>query len=144
MEISGELFSVIDDADKRNRNEARNELPGYVYPRSVLCVQDFDLAKHGQTLCISGEDLFFTRALDAQKEKGKAIFGGGFLLSDAAAAKKTQAEEAGLEVMRARLHAFSSAQFDARTSPDGKIIWSLSDRERAIVESLGSQSGAHQ
>ena len=102
MEISGELFSLIDEADKRNRGESRIELPGYIYPRNVLCVQDFDLAKHGQSLCFSDEDLQFTRALDAQKEKGKAIFGGGFLLSEAAAAKKSKAEEAALEVMSAR------------------------------------------
>lgn len=71
VEISGELFSLIDEADKRNRGESRIELPGYIYPRNVLCVQDFDLAKHGQSLCFSDEDLQFTRALDAQKEKAR-------------------------------------------------------------------------
>lgn len=142
VEISGELFSLIDEADKRNRGESRIELPGYIYPRNVLCVQDFDLAKHGQSLCFSDEDLQFTRALDAQKEKGKAIFGGGFLLSEAAAAKKSKAEEAALEVMSSRLAAISESQQNSRMSADGKIIWPLSDREKALVKSLGKHGGA--
>ena len=142
VEISGELFSLIDEADKRNRGESRIELPGYIYPRNVLCVQDFDLAKHGQSLCFSNEDLQFTRALDAQKEKGKAIFGGGFLLSEAAAAKKSKAEEASLEVMSARLAAISESQQNSRMSADGKIIWPLSDREKVLVKSLGKRGGA--
>ena len=142
VEISGELFSLIDEADKRNRGESRIELPGYIYPLNVLCIQDFDLAKHGQSLCYSDEDLQFTRALDAQKEKGKAIFGGGFLLSEAAAAKKSKAEEAVLEVMSARLAAISESQQNSRMSADGKIIWPLSDREKALVKSLGKRGGA--
>ena len=142
MEISGELFSLIDEADKRNRGESRIELPGYIYPLNVLCTQDFDLAKHGQSLCFSDEDLQFTRALDAQKEKGKTIFGGGFLLSEAAAAKKSKAEEAALEVMSARLAAISESQQNSRMSADGKIIWQLSDREKALVKSLGKHGGA--
>ena len=137
VEISGELFSLMDEADKRNRSENRIELPGYIYPRNVLCVQDFDLAKHGQSLCFSDEDLCFTRALDAQKEKGKAIFGSGFYLSEFAASQKDKAEEAALEVMSARLSAISDAQQKDRISADGKIIWPLSDREKAIVKSLG-------
>lgn len=141
VEISGELFSLIDEADKRNRGESRIELPGYIYPLNVLCIQDFDLAKHGQSLCYSDEDLQFTRALDAQKEKGKAIFGGGFLLSEAAAAKKSKAEEAALEVMSARLAAISESQQNSRMSADGKIIWPLSDREKALVKSLGKHGG---
>lgn len=142
VEISGELFSLIDEADKRNRGESRIELPGYIYPRNVLCVQDFDLAKHGQSLCFSDEDLQFTRALDAQKEKGKAIFGGGFLLSEAAAAKKSKAEEAALEVMSARFAAIFESQQNSRMSADEKIIWPLSDREKALVKSLGKRGGA--
>lgn len=142
VEISGELFSLIDEADKRNRGESRIELPGYIYPLNVLCIQDFDLAKHGQSLCFSDKDLQFTRALDAQKEKGKAIFGGGFLLSEAAAAKKSKAEEAALEVMSARLAAISESQQNSRMSADEKIIWPLSDREKALVKSLGKHGGA--
>ncbi len=142
VEISGELFSLIDEADKRNRGGSRIELPEYIYPRNVLCVQDFDLAKHGQSLCFSNEDLRFTRALDAQKEKGKAIFGGGFFLSEFAASKKAEAEEAALEVMSARLTAISESQQNSLMSSDGKIIWLLSERERALVKSLGKHDGA--
>lgn len=132
----------MDEADKRNRGENRIELPGYIYPPNVLCVQDFDLAKHGQSLCFADEDLCFTRALDAQKEQGKTIFGSGFFLSEFAASQKAKAEEAALEVMSARLAAISDAQQNTRMSADGKIIWPLSDREKALVKSLGKHGGS--
>ena len=142
MEISGELFSLIDEADKRNRGESRIELPGYIYPRNVLCVQDFDLAKHGQSLCFSDEDLQFTRALDAQKEKGKAIFGGGFLLSEAAAAKKSKAEELealldkyipGVETMRTKLKKYDKT-YKELTAENAELEKELNSASRESIQ----------
>ena len=56
---------------------------------------------------------FFIRKLDAQTEKGKAIFGGGFLLSEAMTAERAAAERAAAEK------------------------WTLSEREREIVKTIG-------
>ena len=55
--------------------------------------------------------------LDAQRESGKTIFGGGILLSSRKAAERAAAERAAAE--RAAAHK-----------------WELSDRELAIVASL--------
>lgn len=56
-------------------------------------------------------DCRFIRRIDSQIEKHKAIFGGGFLLSELKAAELKAAEEA--------------------------TAWELSDRERKIIDSLG-------
>nr|DAI51636.1 MAG TPA: hypothetical protein [Bacteriophage sp.] len=44
--------------------------------------------------------------------------------------------------MSARLAAISESQQNSRMSADGKIIWPLSDREKALVKSLGKHGGA--
>jgi len=44
--------------------------------------------------------------------------------------------------MSARLAAISESQQNSRMSADGKIIWPLSDREKALVKSLGKRGGA--
>lgn len=94
----------------------------------------------GASLALSSLDTFTRLTFYAFRIltlRSMAIFGGGFLLSEAAAAKKSKAEEAALEVMSARLAAISESQQNSRMSADGKIIWPLSDREKALVKSLG-------
>ena len=65
------------------------------------------ICSHGFDVAIDRESCSFTRCLDSQRESGKAIYGGGFLLSEKAAAEKAAAR-----------------------------VWELSDRELAIVEEL--------
>ena len=76
-----------------------------------------------EPLRICPKDAVFLRALDAQKTMNRAIYGGGFLLSEKAAAEKAAAEKAAAE--KAAAH-----------------IWELSDREKALVKSLGKHGGA--
>ena len=66
---------------------------------------------------VSKQECSFVRKLDNQKP-GAALYGGGFLLSDKAAAEKAAAEKAAAEKAAAE-----------------KV--ELSEREREIVESLG-------
>ena len=63
----------------------------YTYPDAVASVAMNKLAKWGQAMRIPDEAALFVRALDAQREAGKAIYGGGFLLSEKAAAEKAAA-----------------------------------------------------
>ena len=56
---------------------------------------------------------FKIHALDAQRKKGKNIFGGGLLLSERAAAERAAAERA------------------------AAIVWDLSEAERMAVASMG-------
>ena len=71
------------------------QLPKYVYPDELITAAAMQrLSKYGVDLDILPEDTQHTRALDAQREQGKAIFGSGFLLSPRAAAERAAAERA--------------------------------------------------
>ena len=64
------------------------------------------------------DECYRISGLDSQKDDDKSLFGSGFLLSEKAAAEKAAAEKAAAE--KAAAHR-----------------WPLSERELAIVKSLG-------
>ena len=123
IETPPELFLAVDAANDDNLRAMRKELPRYSYPVELCCVQMNTLAKYGQHLRIPATDCVFTRALDAQREMDKAIFGGGFLLSFSAAAEKAAAEKAAAEKAAAEKAAAQR--------------WPLSDRELELIAKLG-------
>lgn len=109
-----DLFRQIDAANAENLRSMRAELPKYFYPAEVLTPAMLQyLSAHGVDFRVQRKHAAFIRVLDAQKELGKAVFGSGFLLSEKAAAEKAAAEKT------------------AATK------WRLSERELAIVSSLG-------
>ena len=75
-------------------------------------------SKYGVDLSIHRSDCMHISKLDAQKEMKKTVYGGGLLLSERAAAEKAAAEKAAAEKA-------------------GAYVWSLSEREKALVASLG-------
>ena len=108
IHVSGELNRRIREAQERAKREKKKELPKYAYPMNVCSAALLGkIAVCGIDLRIRTEDAQFIRALDTQRAEGKTIFGGGFLLSDRAAAERAAA-----------------------------IEWGLSDRERAIIEEM--------
>ena len=105
------LRAAIYKADRENRKEKKRELPKYSYPPNVVTATMIGyLSKYGQDVQIATEDCFFIRALDAQRAKGKGLFGSGYLISEKAAAEKAAAEK-----------------------------WQLSENEIAIIRSLGAR-----
>ena len=93
----------------RLRGGAAVQLPKYVYPDELLTAAAMQrLSKYGAALDVLPEDAAHTRALDAQREQGKSIFGCGFLLSTRATVERAAAERAAAKV------------------------WELSERERGI------------
>lgn len=66
--------------------------------------------------------------VNSMKSAGKGLFGGGFLLSDAATAEKLEAERAAAKL---------SAEHAGGDAGAGVPVWELSDRERAIIAGLG-------
>lgn len=115
-----DLNAIIKEADAQNRREHTKELPTYDYPDNVCTGARLNfLSNHGIELRIGAEDVQFCRALDAQKAHKKAIFGGGFLLSEKAAAEKVAAEKAA-----------------AKKRDPMSQKWELSAREREIVKKL--------
>ncbi len=106
------LYEAIETANKSNTKEASKELASYEYPNEVVAAaQAARLSKYGIELSIAKDECVKVAALDSQKEDGKAIFGGGFLISKQAAAKQAAAKEV--------------------------TYWELSERERTIIEGLG-------
>jgi hypothetical protein len=121
---SSELRKIIDEANKENLEKLHRQLPKYSYPDEVLTATMLTyIAAHDTDLEIDEKDLCFIRALDAQKESGKGLFGSGFLLSKTATESKTAAEKAAAEKAAAE-----------KVNTD---VWELSEREKEIVASLG-------
>ena len=118
IELCPDLYATLAVPNEVNRRAATKTLPNYEYPGNVCSVAMNRLARYGQALRIADEDAAFTRALDAQRAVGKAIFGGGFLLSEKAAAEKAAAEKAAAEKAAAEK-------------------WRLSDRELELIAKLG-------
>ena len=113
-----DLTKAVNAVSDMLRREQTRELPKYSYPDHVITsalMQRY--AKYGIELRIMREDCTYISALDSQRLCGKTVFGGGLLLSDKAAAERAAAE-------RAAAH-----------------VWTLSDREREIVASLGKTEG---
>ena len=119
-----ELTKKIEAINDENEAAMHKSLPKYDYPNELITTAKLGwLSEYGQELKISRKDSYFVRSLDAQKDSGKGIFGGGLLLSEKAAAEKAAAEKAAAEKAAAEKAA-------AERFP-------LSDREREIVRSLG-------
>ena len=108
------LYEVVKRENDKNKMAKTKTLPKYEYPDNIITAAIAQRWCHyGVEYRLERKDAILVSALDAQKEKGKEIFGAGFLLSEQAAAERAAAERAAAE------------------------RWNLSDREREIVASLG-------
>lgn len=113
IESCPELTRLVNDKMKEILREKKVQIPKYSYPDEIVTaamVQRY--SKYGVPFEVSRNECIFVRGLDSQKSKGKAIYGGGLLLSKRKAAERAAAE-------RAAAHR-----------------WELSDRERAIAANL--------
>ena len=120
-ETAPELGKAIAGAIAKIKTKTGRVLPKYAYPDYIVTAAMMQRwAHYGINFSVKKKDCVFVSKLDAQSAHGKAIFGGGLLLSEKAAAEKAAAEKAAAE------------KADA-------IIWQLSDRERAIVAKLGEK-----
>ena len=124
------LNAAVMEADKVNRAEIAKPVNlKYKYPPYVItAAMVANWSDYGVDFRVRKGHAWQIGALDAQKEYDKAIYGSGFLLSEAA---KADAEAA------KALEAAKAFGEDVEVEPDGSVVWRLSDRERAIVESLG-------
>ena len=101
-------------------------MPEYSYPDHLLTAAMLQKMSHyGVDFKVHRSDCTMVRRLDAQKATGKAIFGAGLLLSEKAAAEKATAEKATAE----------KATAEKATA----TMYSLSEREVAIVQKLGTE-----
>lgn len=107
------LFDAVNAAVKANNENVKRELPKYVYPDNVITAAMLNkYAKYGIDFSIRRGECVLVSRLDSQVGRKKTIYGRGLLVSDAKAAEKAAAEKAAAEV------------------------WTLSERERAIIGTL--------
>lgn len=112
------LLLAVDQANKQNLKASKVILPKYIYPDHILTAAIAQRwCKYGVAYTLRREDCLFVREMDAQKTKGKTIFGGGWLLSTRAAAERAAAERAAAERAAA-------------------IEWQLSEEEKKAVAYL--------
>ena len=119
IQVLPDLQAVVEQANKENTAKDKVTLPKYSYPPQLItAAMCHKFANNGIPLTIRRSEAHFLRALDDQRIMGKTIFGGGFLLSEKAAAEKAAAEKAAAE--KAAAH-----------------VWELSEREHEIIKKLG-------
>lgn len=125
------LLQAIAEANRENLRKIKAQVPKYEYPDEVVTaaiVQRW--TRYRVDYKLHAEDAVFIRALDAQRDAGKAIFGSGYLLTSAAAEKRAAAEAAA----RAEREREREGEALAAVGPrDGVEYWQLSDRERRLV-----------
>ena len=130
------LYEAVQKASDDARKERTKELPKYEYPAEVItAAMVARWSKHGVDFRLPVMESQQVSELDAQREVGKAIFGKGYLISERAAAEATRAAA---EATRAAAEATRAAA-ERSIEEGGHQTWTLSERERAIVQRLGGE-----
>lgn len=112
-----ELGRAVQDTVYRLKAEKARTLPKYEYPDNVVTAAMLQrYSKYGIDFKVRRDECTAIAKLDAQAEVGKAIFGGGLLLSEQKAAEKAAAEKAAAEK------------------------WKVSKRELKLIEELGRKA----
>ena len=120
------IAKSIADAQKLENDE----FPTYVYPDCFITAAILGkISKRGLELKFDKSECAFVRNLDCLKDAGKGLYGGGFLLSERAAAERAAAERAAAERAAAERAA-------AEKAAAGKL--KLSERELKIIEMLNA------
>lgn len=133
-----DLYETVDKAAKEYAKEQTTDLPSYEYPPEVMTATRLNfLSKYGQEFAC--DDCIRISELDSQKEQGKGIFGSGFLISSQ---KAREASEKNAEGEREKERRAESRVYFDREIPEqnGKVIWKLSEREKAIIKELDEKA----
>ncbi len=118
-----ELYAAVKAANDENLKTIKKQVPKYSYPPHVITAAFMgSLSKYGIPFSVRVDESERISQLDSQVESGKAIYGNGYLISDAKAAEKAAAEKAAAEK--------AAAEKAAATR------WEISPREREIIERL--------
>lgn len=132
METAPDLYEQLEACNRANSTTA--EIPKYAYPIEVVTAARLNwLSVHGTHWRCRPEDAQFVRKLDSQGKK--ALFGAGFLISPRAAAERAAAERIAAE----RAAAERAAAEHAAAERENVTVWTLSDREKKIIERLGGE-----
>lgn len=119
------LYKTVDRANKANRAQNKKSLPKYSYPPELVTTAAISpYAKYGIEFIIPRSESVRVSSLDAQRKSKKGVFGCGWLVSERVKAERVKAEREKAERKKAER--------------EKAYIWELSDREKLIVQGLGS------
>ena len=128
LRTAPDLYRALRKENDLNLAQLRRRKPKkYEYPAHIITpalAQRY--SQYGIRFTLREKEAVKVRALDAQREAGKEIFGYGWLISDEAADNRIAAN-----------HAADAAAFEEK---ENRTTWRLSDREKAIVQSLGKET----
>lgn len=128
LRTAPDLYRALRKENDLNLAKLRRRKPKkYEYPVHIITpalAQRY--SQYGIRFTLREKEAVKVRALDAQREAGKEIFGYGWLISDEAADNRLAAN-----------HAADAAAFEEK---ENRTTWRLSDREKAIVRSLGKET----
>lgn len=120
------LNEAVNAANEENLAKIKRHNHKYSYPSEVITAAMVSRwSCLGVDFSVRTDECMKISALDAQREEGSSIYGGGYLLSEAAAEAAASAE--------------INAAAKARANGMESKAWTLSEREREIVASLGSK-----
>lgn len=124
VRIVPELFEMVDSANREQSAARHAQFPKFDYPpECVSAASLYPLASKGVELTITRDECVRVPALDAQRAHKKGIFGCGLLVSDRIVEKIKDAKK----IVRQR-------------EEEGKrLVFPLSDREKAIVDELSNR-----
>lgn len=121
MKTAPGLYRAASKANEQNRREIKKQQAKYSYPPELITsAAIYPLSQWGVEFSIPRDKAVRVEALDAQREKGKTIFGHGLLVAESVRAERERAERERAERERAELWK----------------LWELSERERKIIEEL--------
>lgn len=132
INVCSELNAAVNAAQSEDLKKGKAELPKYSYPNELITSAKIKKIAKYCDLKIRKNDAVFVRALDAQREHNKAIFGGGFLLSKKVVIEKVAAEKIAAEKVAAEKVAAEKKETE-------NYVWRLSSREMEIVRGLSSE-----
>ena len=88
-----ELYRVIKAANDENLKELHKELPKYSYDRHIITASFIgQLSRLGIEFSVPVSESERISGLDSQKEKGRAIYGKGYIVSEQVYAEREKAE----------------------------------------------------
>lgn len=121
------LYQVVKKATETIRKETKKQLSKYTYPNYLVQSARINAySRCGIKFKVPKSESFFVSQLDVQKEKKKAIFGGGFLISERCAAEKERVDrELAEREQRERVERVERVEH-----------FELSDREKEIIKEL--------
>ena len=123
MRTSPTLYKAVQEANVRNRQKQKKQLPKYSYPLSVVSsAAVYPYSKYGIDFVITRDESVRISSLDSQRKAKKSIFGCGLLISDRLKAEREKAEREKAEREKAER--------------EKAELWELSDNELNMIAAL--------